>query len=70
MTDEKKYTLRQGSKKIGKNPKYLSNLLKIRPQYFEGIVLEDVNTKILIKESDLPIVLSRVKKRGGQPKYK
>lgn len=68
METENWYTLAQASLKLGKNRRYLSNLHNVRPEYYEGIELKSFGTSYIIRESDVEVVLSRIKKRGDRLK--
>lgn len=57
-------TLAKASQKIGKNSKYFSNLLGRRPEYFKGVHLKKLGTAYVMKESNIPKILKRIKKGG------
>lgn len=64
MSTDEWLTLTQASLKIGKNQRYLSNIKNRNPEYYEGVEIKKMGGIYLIKESDISMVLSRLKRVG------
>lgn len=64
MENEKWYTLADASRNLGKSKNYFSTMRRQTPEYFEGVELQRSGRIVLISESGIKTVLSRVKKGG------
>ncbi|MFW4406837.1 hypothetical protein ACN677_15370 [Lactiplantibacillus paraplantarum] len=65
--EDKWLTFREASQKIGKNSHYLSTLLRIHPEYFEGVEIKKIGTtrtRVINKDHVLKVEL-QVKKIGA-----
>lgn len=64
MENEKWYTLSEAGRKLGKSRNYFSVMKRQQPHYFDGVELREYGQILLISESGIKTVLSRVKKGG------